>query len=284
VTNANSNTVSVINTINNNVAATINVGEYPAGIAVAGTNAYVTNANSNTVSVINTINNNVIGTVNVGSYPAGIAVAGTNAYVCNANSNTVTVINTINNNVIGTINVGEYPAVISVIGTEAHVTNLNSNTITVINTINNNVIATMPATSVLVPSSGQCMCPIPVPKPPCPTCPCPTCPSVPKPKCPVANFSSKPICAVKFTDLSKDANKWYWTFGDGKNSTEQNPLHVYNKPGNYTVNLTVSSKNCTVSKSSIVSVCICPKVSPGNDTKPAPPAPPKKPAPPGSYT
>lgn len=126
----------------------------------------------------------------------------------------------------------------------------------------------MPAQSIPIPTTGECLCPILVPKPPCPTCPCPTCPSVPKPVCPVANFTSKPVCAVKFTDLSKDANKWYWTFGDGTNSTEKNPLHIYNRPGNYTVNLTVSSKNCTVSKSSIVNACICPTIPPGKNTPP----------------
>jgi parallel beta-helix repeat protein len=33
---------------------------------------------------------------------------------------------------------------------------------------------------------------------------------------------------------------WHWDFGDGTNSTEQNPNHVYNSPGIYTVLLTVS--------------------------------------------
>ncbi|HIH74350.1 MAG TPA: PKD domain-containing protein, partial [Methanosarcina sp.] len=160
---------------------------------------------------------------------------------------------TINNNIISTINVGEYPAAISVIGNEAYVTNLNSNTVTIINTINNNIISTVPARNIPVPPTGHCVCVIPVQKPPCPTCPCPVCPAVPK--CPVANFTSSIVLVVKFTDTSKDANKWYWTFGDGTNSTEQNPIHVYNKPGNYRVNLTVSNNNCTVTKSNLVNVC-----------------------------
>ncbi|MFW6130964.1 MAG: DUF4382 domain-containing protein [Atribacterota bacterium] len=33
---------------------------------------------------------------------------------------------------------------------------------------------------------------------------------------------------------------WLWTFGDGNNSTEQNPQHAYNATGNYTVTLTVT--------------------------------------------
>ena len=35
---------------------------------------------------------------------------------------------------------------------------------------------------------------------------------------------------------------WNWNFGDGTNSTEQNPVHTYSKAGNYTVNL--DSKQC----------------------------------------
>uniref|UniRef100_UPI000B16127B PKD domain-containing protein n=1 Tax=Methanosarcina barkeri TaxID=2208 RepID=UPI000B16127B len=34
---------------------------------------------------------------------------------------------------------------------------------------------------------------------------------------------------------------WLWDFGDGTNSTEQNPLHTYNEVGNYTVNLKVTN-------------------------------------------
>ena len=33
---------------------------------------------------------------------------------------------------------------------------------------------------------------------------------------------------------------WFWDFGDGSNSTIQNPIHSYEKEGKYTVNLTVT--------------------------------------------
>ena len=33
---------------------------------------------------------------------------------------------------------------------------------------------------------------------------------------------------------------WFWDFGDGSTSTEQNPVHTYESPGNYTVTLTVT--------------------------------------------
>jgi large repetitive protein len=43
--------------------------------------------------------------------------------------------------------------------------------------------------------------------------------------------------AVKFNDVSGGAAPvtWFWDFGDGSNSTLQNPVHVFNKSGNYTV-------------------------------------------------
>ena len=33
---------------------------------------------------------------------------------------------------------------------------------------------------------------------------------------------------------------WHWTFGDGDTSDEQNPIHTYTTPNNYTVTLTVT--------------------------------------------
>jgi phosphatidylserine/phosphatidylglycerophosphate/cardiolipin synthase-like enzyme len=49
---------------------------------------------------------------------------------------------------------------------------------------------------------------------------------------------------LQFTDMSfdKDNNilQYYWDFGDGTNSTEQNPIHLYESEGTYNVVLTVS--------------------------------------------
>ncbi len=46
---------------------------------------------------------------------------------------------------------------------------------------------------------------------------------------------------VQFSDTSTGAvDSWLWDFGDGQVSNVQNPLHVYNDPGAYTVSLTVS--------------------------------------------
>lgn len=64
---------------------------------------------------------------------------------------------------------------------------------------------------------------------------------------PSASFSAAPVSGevpltVKFTDKSTGTiDSWYWDFGDGTSSTEQNPTHIYTSPGKYTVTLTVSN-------------------------------------------
>lgn len=72
---------------------------------------------------------------------------------------------------------------------------------------------------------------------------------------PTVNFISSdssncfPLRA-QFTDLSiPSANtsnaSWLWDFGDGTQSTQQNPLHTYTVTGNYTVNVKVTNdKGC----------------------------------------
>jgi PKD repeat protein len=61
-----------------------------------------------------------------------------------------------------------------------------------------------------------------------------------------ANFTVYPSTEVTryepvyFMDQSEtNVTRWSWDFGDGTNSTEQNPWHLYKTGGNYTVNLTV---------------------------------------------
>jgi PKD repeat protein len=47
---------------------------------------------------------------------------------------------------------------------------------------------------------------------------------------------------VQFTDLSAGTpTSWKWDFGDGTNSTEVNPTHIYIDVGSYLVNLTVTN-------------------------------------------
>jgi hypothetical protein len=45
---------------------------------------------------------------------------------------------------------------------------------------------------------------------------------------------------VAFKDLSVgQVNSWHWDFGDGETSTEQNPIHAYQKPDHYVVVLDI---------------------------------------------
>ena len=66
---------------------------------------------------------------------------------------------------------------------------------------------------------------------------------------------------ASFTDDSGDTDgtivSWFWSFGDGKTSTERNPIYRYVKFRNYLVTLTVTddkgtssstSKNITITK------------------------------------
>jgi PKD repeat protein len=51
---------------------------------------------------------------------------------------------------------------------------------------------------------------------------------------------------VNFVDQSSgDILSWLWDFGDGSQSTEQNPSHLYSAPGAYTVTLTVNGPDGT---------------------------------------
>jgi len=82
------------------------------------------------------------------------------------------------------------------------------------------------------------------------------------PQKPTANFTTNvtdgivPL-SVQLNDTSSgELASWKWDFGDGTNSTEQNPMHTYFVAGNYTVNLAVSSANSTDSKSAIISAKI----------------------------
>jgi len=150
ISNAGSNTVSVIDIATNTVVATVPVDAAPAGIAVspAGAFVYVANQNSNNVSVIDTGTNTVVATVAVGAAPTGVAVnaAGTFAYVANTLGNNVSVIDTTSDTVVQTVPVATSPVGVAVnrAGTFAYVTNSLGDNVSVINTSTNTVVATVP--------------------------------------------------------------------------------------------------------------------------------------------
>jgi PKD repeat protein len=70
-----------------------------------------------------------------------------------------------------------------------------------------------------------------------------------------AGFSGTPVTGaspldVIFTDTSTGSpSSWNWDFGDGSQSTLENPSHIYPVPGTYTVSLTVTGPGGTDVKS-----------------------------------
>lgn len=70
---------------------------------------------------------------------------------------------------------------------------------------------------------------------------------------PSANFTHSPQgilttdnMTVNFTDNSTTGVNWFWDFGDGNTSTEQNPTHTFSGVGTYLITLTVTDgNNCT---------------------------------------
>lgn len=67
---------------------------------------------------------------------------------------------------------------------------------------------------------------------------------------PVANFNvtdttiNLPNAIAFFVNSSLYADSYFWNFGDGNNSTDANPWHIYNITGDYTITLIASNNNC----------------------------------------
>lgn len=59
-----------------------------------------------------------------------------------------------------------------------------------------------------------------------------------------------------FTATSENADSYFWQFGDGSTSEEQNPQHTYSEPGVYTVQLSVSNECGTVAIAEEIEVVI----------------------------
>jgi len=73
-----------------------------------------------------------------------------------------------------------------------------------------------------------------------------------------------------FTDQSTGANTWYWIFGDGSTSTDQNPFHTFPGAGVYTVTqIVTASSGCTDTITKIITIypnILIPNVfTPNND-------------------
>lgn len=93
----------------------------------------------------------------------------------------------------------------------------------------------------------------------------------------VADFYAEPITGyssllVQFIDASTGTpSSWFWDFGDGTYSNEQNPQHFYSKPGEYTVTLSIitSFNNSMKTKVNYIKVSgiATPDIAPEPDIK-----------------
>lgn len=71
------------------------------------------------------------------------------------------------------------------------------------------------------------------------------------------SFSCKPPFTVNFQDASSNGVSWQWDFGDSTTSSLQNPSHMYNDFGYYTVRLIITNASgCsdTLTKDSLVKI------------------------------
>lgn len=68
-------------------------------------------------------------------------------------------------------------------------------------------------------------------------------------KPPIARFGFQTNCdnrlQFNFLDSSIGATSWFWDFGDGTTSTQQNPIHVFPGLGTYNVTLRVMNDTCS---------------------------------------
>ncbi|MGH8225507.1 MAG: beta-propeller fold lactonase family protein [Gammaproteobacteria bacterium] len=165
VTSEDDDTLTVIDTANNSVVATIAVGSIPFGVTVShdGTRVYAANScmasycGDGSVSVIDTAANQVIDTIAPTFFPTPTSVAvspdGARLYVTNNTADgTVSMINSATNTVFATVDVGYGPRGVAVSpgGTRVYVANqcakggnCGHGTLSVINTPPNQVVATI---------------------------------------------------------------------------------------------------------------------------------------------
>jgi YVTN family beta-propeller protein len=152
VSNNFDNTVSVINTTNNNLVTTIRGFNGPIGVAMTptGRKVYVTNggATPGTVSVISVRRNRnrIRRTITVGNNPTGAAVSpdGKHLYVTNQNDGTLSVIDTATDTVTSTVLLGGTPLGLAVTPDNAHAyIAVYPSMVAVLNTATNKVTATI---------------------------------------------------------------------------------------------------------------------------------------------
>jgi YVTN family beta-propeller protein len=151
VANAQSGTVSVIDTASHTVVHTITVN--PQGrlnsviISSDGATLYVTDAKSRTVEVFRLPDGQRTATIPVRLFPQGMAFSsdGRELYVVNSASNNVSVIDTTSHTLLANIAVNErpYAIVMAPDGQRAYVTSSQTHSITVLDTAQHAVVETI---------------------------------------------------------------------------------------------------------------------------------------------
>lgn len=146
VTNSNSTTITIINTVTDTVSGIISGFDGPSGMVITpnGLVAYVNNygvgldsGNGTTVSVVNLLTNMIVGSpITVGQAPASLAISPNGLYVYVINymtgvtDGTISVITTSNNSsIVDALSgfSGPFGIAINSAGTTAYVTNFGSN-------------------------------------------------------------------------------------------------------------------------------------------------------------
>ncbi len=80
-------------------------------------------------------------------------------------------------------------------------------------------------------------------------------------------YSSVSFADNSFIDSCGSANKWLWSFGDGNTDTVQNPSHVYDSSGLFTVKLIVyTSGGCSDSVSKSILINPVPSANVGSNS------------------
>lgn len=117
VANVNSNNVSIIDTANNTVISSINLGNSPDGVAFSpdGKYIYVTNLGDQNISVIQASDNNIINSFNA-RFPASVAVKpdGKALYVSDVTDGRLVAIDASNGSELANISFGDYVSDIAV--------------------------------------------------------------------------------------------------------------------------------------------------------------------------
>ena len=79
---------------------------------------------------------------------------------------------------------------------------------------------------------------------------------------PVASFTSSTTDnTVFFTNNSVGGLAFAWDFGDNENSTDENPIHVYDEDGSYIVTLTVFNDCGSVQSTEIITIATLPNAN-----------------------